>query len=37
MKNSFYNADGKNIILKMVRGIQENKDFLGEVDGLIGE
>lgn len=37
MKNSFYNADGKNIILKMVRGIQENKDFLGEVDGLIGD
>ncbi|WP_283681136.1 dihydroxyacetone kinase subunit DhaL [Parablautia sp. Marseille-Q6255] len=37
MKNSFYNADGKNIILKMVRGIQQNKDFLGEVDGLIGD
>ena len=28
----FYNADGKSILLKMVKGIQENKIYLGEVD-----
>ena len=33
----FYNADGKSILLKMVKGIQENKIYLGEVDGLIGD
>lgn len=37
MKNSFNNEDGKEIVLKMVKGIQKNKDFLGEVDGLIGD
>ncbi|WWR15556.1 dihydroxyacetone kinase subunit DhaL [Lachnospiraceae bacterium JLR.KK008] len=37
MKETFFNADGKSVLLKMVRGIQENKDFLGEVDGLIGD
>ncbi len=33
----FSNKDGKNILLKMVKGIQDNKDYLGEVDGLIGD
>lgn len=35
--NCFNNADGKPILLKMVTAIQENKDYLGEVDGLIGD
>ena len=35
--NAFKNADGKAILLKMVKGIQENKAYLGEVDGLIGD
>lgn len=33
----FKNQDGKPILLAMVKAIQENKDFLGEVDGLIGD
>ena len=33
----FYNASGKPILLKMVKAIQENKAYLGEVDGLIGD
>lgn len=35
--NTFKNVRGKNILLKMVKGIQENKGYLGEVDGLIGD
>lgn len=35
--NTFKNADGKSVLLKMVRAIQENKAYLGEVDGLIGD
>lgn len=35
--NAFKNADGKPILLKMVKGIQDNKAYLGEVDGLIGD
>ena len=31
---TFKNADGKPILLKMVKGIQDNKAYLGEVDGL---
>ncbi len=31
------NADGKPVLLKMVKGIQDNKAYLGEVDGLIGD
>ncbi|AEF81550.1 dihydroxyacetone kinase subunit DhaL [Leadbettera azotonutricia] len=31
------NSDGKPILLKMVAAIQKNKDYLGEVDGLIGD
>ena len=34
---SFLNADGKPILLRMVKGIQDNKAYLGEVDGLIGD
>lgn len=35
--NAFKNADGKSILLKMVKGIQDHKAYLGEVDGLIGD
>lgn len=34
---SFRNADGKSVLLKMVKAIQDNKAYLGEVDGLIGD
>lgn len=34
---TFKNADGKSVLLKMVKGIQDNKAYLGEVDGLIGD
>jgi dihydroxyacetone kinase-like protein len=37
MKETFRNEDGKGILLKMVKGIQNNKAFLGDVDGLIGD
>lgn len=33
----FKNAEGKPVLLKMVKGIQDNKAYLGEVDGLIGD
>lgn len=33
----FQNEAGKPILLAMVKAIQTNKDFLGEVDGLIGD
>ena len=33
----FKNSEGKSILLRMVHGVQKNKDFLGEVDGLIGD
>jgi len=35
--STFKNADGKPVLLKMVKAIQENKAYLGEVDGLIGD
>lgn len=35
--NAFKNVNGKSILLKMVKGIQDNKAYLGEVDGLIGD
>lgn len=35
--NSFKNMDGKLVLLKMVKAVQENKAYLGEVDGLIGD
>ncbi len=33
----FKNAEGKPVLKRMVQGIQENKAYLGEVDGLIGD
>ena len=30
-------SDGKVILMAMVKAIQENKAYLGEVDGLIGD
>lgn len=35
--NTFKNADGKSILFKMVKAVQDNKEYLGEVDGLIGD
>jgi len=35
--NSIKNCAGKPVLLKMVTVIQQNKDYLGEVDGLIGD
>lgn len=37
MKNVIKNCEGKSILQAMVKGIQDNKDYLGEVDGLIGD
>ena len=34
---AFKNSDGKSILLNMVKAIQDNKAYLGEVDGLIGD
>lgn len=34
---TFHNAAGKPVLLKMVAAIQANKDYLGQVDGLIGD
>ena len=34
---TFKNSDGKPVLLKMVKEIQANKAYLGEVDGLIGD
>ncbi|MDR1895090.1 MAG: dihydroxyacetone kinase subunit L [Spirochaetales bacterium] len=31
------NSGGKPVLLKMVGAIQKNKDYLGEIDGLIGD
>ena len=33
----FQNTEGKPILLAMVKAIQANKDYLAEVDGLIGD
>lgn len=35
--NWFKNDDGKPILLKMVHIIQNNKTYLGDIDGLIGD
>jgi dihydroxyacetone kinase-like protein len=37
MMSTFKNAYGKSVLLKMVKAIQDNKAYLGEVDGLIGD
>lgn len=34
---TFKNSQGRSVLMKMVKGIQENKAYLGEVDGLIGD
>lgn len=33
----FSNEDGRGILLSMVKAIQDNKQYLGDVDGLIGD
>lgn len=35
--NTFKNKYGKPVLLSMVKAIQNNKAYLGEVDGLIGD
>lgn len=35
--SEFKNADGKTILLGVVKAIQDNKAYLGDVDGLIGD
>ena len=34
---NFKNEKGNPVLMKMVKAIQDNKDYLGEVDGLIGD
>lgn len=34
---TFKNANGNPVLMQMVKAIHENKDYLGEVDGLIGD
>lgn len=34
---TFKNSDGKRVLMNMVKSIQDNKAYLGEVDGLIGD
>ncbi len=31
------NSDGRRILLSMVKGVQENRQYLSDVDGLIGD
>lgn len=33
----FLNFQGKPVLLSMIRAVQDNKDYLSEVDGLIGD
>lgn len=35
--NTFTNKDGAQIILKMIDAIKENKQYLSDIDGLIGD
>lgn len=35
--NTFKNAEGGSILMAMVKAIQDNKAYLGDVDGLIGD
>lgn len=35
--STFKNEDGISVLLKIVKAIQDNKAYLGEVDGLIGD
>jgi dihydroxyacetone kinase-like protein len=34
---AFNNRNGKPVLLAMVKAVQDNKDYLSEVDGLIGD
>ena len=34
---SFKNADGKIVVMNMIKAIQDNKEYLSEVDGAIGD
>lgn len=34
---TFNNAEGRSVLLKMVQVVQDNKEYLGEVDGAIGD
>lgn len=34
---TFLNKNGKSVLLKIVKAVQDNKAYLGEVDGLIGD
>lgn len=34
---TFKNSEGKPILMEMVRAVQENKTYLGDIDGLIGD
>lgn len=34
---SFKNSDGKSIVIAAIKAVQTNKDYLGEIDGLIGD
>ncbi|EEG73798.1 dihydroxyacetone kinase subunit DhaL [[Clostridium] hylemonae] len=35
--DTFKNRDGKPVLLAMVKAVQDNKAYLGEIDGLIGD
>lgn len=35
--SAFRNADGKSIVMAAIKAVQNNKDYLGEIDGLIGD
>ncbi|GHV08670.1 dihydroxyacetone kinase subunit L [Spirochaetia bacterium] len=37
MAKAFYNKDGKPVLEKIVLAVQQNKDYLSEVDGLISD
>lgn len=37
MADYFLDKDGQRIVEQMIQAIQENKAFLGEIDGLIGD
>ena len=37
ISETFINKSGSTILMEMVKRIQENKDYLGEIDGLIGD
>ena len=36
MASSFKNEDGAKIVYDMIQAIQDNKQYLSDIDGLIG-